>query len=337
MALGYSVHVGRDPPPALQPGTAGSARSQAAPPSWLALAVPRARLYGPLSASLLCLHLSCRILSSVCQGVCPTPSLWAFVWPPLLFPVHLLLAPASAAPQRPVRENSTFFFLPHAIRSCSRRAASPTQGLACGDCLEVASRVRANARVNFRVHHRVEIGEEKESSLPRRRGDPAACQAARCARRLHARRGEPRLPGRSASDDSLAEFSSGSRGSAARARWKLGPMSCGGGGGGRSPSGSLSRLMPPLKASMEVGTTTGAPGAGAGSARPPRLRPVGGGTRERRLSGCPPGLPAPTATPPALHRPLRAAGPGSELGAPPRVPAAPAGPGPSPYLRPVCF
>lgn len=112
MALGYSVHVGRDPPPALQPGTAGSAGSQAAPPSWLALAVPRARLYGPLSASLLCLHLSCRILSSVCQGVCPTPSLWAFVWPPLLFPVHLLLAPASAAPQRPVRENSTFFFSP---------------------------------------------------------------------------------------------------------------------------------------------------------------------------------------------------------------------------------
>lgn len=179
--------------------------------------------------------------------------------------------------------------------------------------MEVASRVRANARVNFRVHHRVEIGEEKESSLPRRRGDPAACQAARCARRLHARRGEPRLPGRSASDDSLAEFSSGSRGSAARARWKLGPMSCGGGGGGRSPSGSLSRLMPPLKASMEVGTATGAPGAGAGSARPPRLRPVGGGDKRAAPKRLPPR--AARAHSDAARAPSTSPGCGTRLGA----------------------
>lgn len=121
-------------------------------------------------------------------------------------------------------------------------------------------------------------------------------------------RGEPRLPGSSVSDDSLAEFSSGSRGSAARAKWKAGPMSCGGGCGGRSPSGSRSRLMPPLKASMEAGTVAGAPGAGAGRARPPWLRPAG--TRAQCLSGRPPGLPAPARLPRLPHGPPGAAGPG---------------------------
>lgn len=207
--------------------------------------------------------------------------------------------------------------------------------------MEVTSRVRANARVNFRVHRQVKTREEKESSsLQRRRGDPAACQAARCARRLDARRGlgEPRLPGRSASDDSLAEFSSGSRGSAARARWKLGPMSCGDGGGGRSPSGSLSRLMPPLKASMEVGTATGAPGAGAGSSRPPRLRPVG----DKRVA--PKRLPprAARAHSDAVRAPSTSPGCGTGFGARGSATrsccsglSCPAGPGPSPDSRPV--
>lgn len=93
-----------------------------------------------------------------------------------------------------------------------------------------------------------------------------------------------------------------------RARWKAGPMSCGCGGGGRSPSGSRSRLMPPLKASMKAGTEAGAPGAGAGRARPPRRRPAR--TRAQPLSGCPPGLPAPATTPRSPHGPPGAAGPG---------------------------
>lgn len=139
----------------------------------------------------------------------------------------------------------------------------------------------ANACVNFRVHRQVETKGKKKA--PRCRDAEGTRLRAKlpgaCGGWMHSEGGESGrgalLPGRSASDDSLAEFSSGSRGSAVRARWKLGPMSCGGGGGGRSPSGSLSRLMPPLKASMEVGTAKGAPGAGAGSARPPGLRPVG--------------------------------------------------------------
>lgn len=77
-------------------------------------------------------------------------------------------------------------------------------------------------------------------------------------------RGQPRLPGSSVSDDSLAEFSSGSRGSVARARWNAGPMSCGG-GGGRRPSGNRSRLMPPLKASMEAGPRRALQGPGLGA------------------------------------------------------------------------
>lgn len=174
--------------------------------------------------------------------------------------------------------------------------------------------------------------------MPRRRGDPAERQVAGCAPWLGARRGEPRLPGRSVSDDSLAEFSSGSRGSAARARWKLGPMSCGGGGGGRSPSGSLSRLMPPLKASMEVGTAAGAPGAGAGRTRPPWLRPVG------HKSAAPKRLPprAARARSDAARAPSTARGCGAVRGAPCSATRSrcsglsrPAGRGPAPDSRPV--
>lgn len=153
----------------------------------------------------------------------------------------------------------------------------------------------------------------RRGSWTARRGRQALLPTPRtlCPSLLRARlAGEPRLPGSSVSDDSLAEFSSGSRGSAARAKWKAGPMSCGGGGGGRSPSGSRSRLMPPLKASMEAGTAEGAPGTGAGRARPPWLRPAG--TRAQRLSGSPTGLPAPATTPRPRppHGPPGAAGPG---------------------------
>lgn len=152
----------------------------------------------------------------------------------------------------------------------------------------------------------------RRGSWTARRGRQALLPTPRtlCPSLLRARlAGEPRLPGSSVSDDSLAEFSSGSRGSAARAKWKAGPMSCGG-GGGRSPSGSRSRLMPPLKASMEAGTAEGAPGTGAGRARPPWLRPAG--TRAQRLSGSPTGLPAPATTPRPRppHGPPGAAGPG---------------------------
>jgi hypothetical protein len=69
---GSGLRCPRGPGSPLQQGSAGSAGSQAAPPSWLALAVPRARarLYGPLSSSLLCDPTSSfRILSSICQGV----------------------------------------------------------------------------------------------------------------------------------------------------------------------------------------------------------------------------------------------------------------------------
>lgn len=141
-----------------------------------------------------------------------------------------------------------------------------------------------------------------------RRGGQALPPALCAGPAPRAPRGEPSLPGSSVSDDSLAEFSSGSRGSPARARWKAGPMSCGGGCGGRSPSGSRSRLMPPLKASMEAGTVADAPGAGAGRARPPWLRPAG--TRAQCLSGRPPGLPAPATSPRLPHGPPGAAGPG---------------------------
>ena len=161
----------------------------------------------------------------------------------------------------------------------------------------------------------MENGERQGPDAPGAHSEPG-CGArpcsrlpAPCARVVpRASRGEPLLPGSSVSDDSLAEFSRGSRGSAVRARWKAGPMSCGGGGGGRSPSGSRSRLMPPLKASMEAGTEAGAPGAGAGRARPPRQRPAR--TRAQPLSGCPPGLPAPATTPRSPHGAPGAAGPG---------------------------
>nr|XP_020763745.1 proline-rich protein 2-like [Odocoileus virginianus texanus] len=59
---------------------------------------------------------------------------------------------------------------------------------------------------------------------------------------------------------------------------------------------------------MEAGTEAGAPGAGAGRARPPRQRPAR--TRAQPLSGCPPGLPAPATTPRSPHGAPGAAGPG---------------------------
>lgn len=119
----------------------------------------------------LCAQPSSRTLSlqphlPVCQGVRPPASLWVLclAFPSVPFSVCCLPC-APAAPQRPVRENSTFlFFLARAICSCSTRAVSPTLGLAYGDCLEVASRVRASVCVNFRVHREVEIEGEKESS-----------------------------------------------------------------------------------------------------------------------------------------------------------------------------
>lgn len=115
-------------------------------------------------------------------------------------------------------------------------------------------------------------------------------------------------------------------------------MSCGGGGGGRSPSGSLSRLMPPLKASMEVGTAAGAPGAGAGRTRPPWLRPVG------HKSAAPKRLPprAARARSDAARAPSTARGCGAVRGAPCSATRSrcsglsrPAGRGPAPDSRPV--
>lgn len=247
-----------------------------------------------------------------CRRVCP-PSL--SLWIP--FSHH---PPRSApfiwqtGPMAPDCENLTFPRSSHSLSRGAVRASGcrfvhlPVSGRAgtSWKCLRRARNVRFIKRANFRVHGQMENG--KRTGPDARRGGQALLPAPCAGQAPRAPRGEPSLPGSSVSDDSLAEFSSGSRGSAARAKWKAGPMSCGGGCGGRSPSGSRSRLMPPLKASMEAGTVADAPGAGAGRARPPWLRPAG--TRAQCLSGRPPGLPAPAVSPRLPHGPPGAAGPG---------------------------
>lgn len=104
------------------------------------------------------------------------------------------------------------------------------------------------------------------------------------------------LPGASASEDSLAEFSRVSRASEDLCRWKLEAMSWDA-GEGLKPSGILSRLMPPLKESIarEMGlqellrrgghTLILGLGGVLMARKESRLSPVGGGSKVSRSTG----------------------------------------------------
>lgn len=138
--------------------------SQAVPPSRLALAVPRARLYGPLSSSLFCAATSPLGSSPPSVKVSVLLCLFGqFVWAVPSIPCASASRPE---PQRLLSDQlgkTQTFFSPRAIRSCSRGAASPTQGLACGRLFGSGF-----ACANFRVHRQVETGGKKKA--PRCRG-----------------------------------------------------------------------------------------------------------------------------------------------------------------------